>query len=262
MALLNIIERLIDSWFAFMPQPKPSSASILNTRLIAHRGAHAHHTNIIENTLPAFQRAQDLGCWGIELDVHSTKDQMFVVNHDPDLKRLWNRTMTISQCHFETLRQEVPEIPTLNEVVKRFGGQMHLFIELKSAIRNESILADILSHLTPSEDYHLISLQDRFFEHFSRFPNHSLLLVPEHNNVKRFVNLSLSKEYGGVLGHYLLLRNKYIKKLRQAQQIAGVGFIDSKYSLYREMNRDLHYIFTNQAEKMSRYLQDLQDEHK
>ncbi|WP_133129889.1 glycerophosphodiester phosphodiesterase [Legionella yabuuchiae] len=257
MTFLNAIERLIDYWFACLPQPTPDPVSVAKTRLIAHRGAHLHQANIIENTMPAFERAQELGCWGIEFDVHATKDQVFVVNHDPDLNRLWNQQITISQCHLDFLRQTVPEIPMLSEVVERYSGQMHLFIELKTPVRSETILMNALKHLSPGEDYHLISLNEQFFEPLSQFPKHSLLLVPEQNNVKRFVNLSLQKGYGGVLGHYLLLRDKYVRKLRDTHQIAGVGFIDSKYSLYREINRDLQYIFTNQAEKISHYLKEL-----
>ena len=41
-----------------------------------------------------------------------------------------------------------------------------------------------------------------------------------------------------------------IKRLRKAQQEIGVGFVDSKLSLYREVNRGIEWIFTNQAAKI------------
>ncbi len=48
-------------------------------RLYAHRGASAECP---ENTLPAFERAIELGCHALELDVHLTRDGQLIVAHD------------------------------------------------------------------------------------------------------------------------------------------------------------------------------------
>jgi glycerophosphoryl diester phosphodiesterase len=48
-------------------------------RLYAHRGASAECP---ENTLPAFQRALELGCDALEMDVHLTSDNQLIVAHD------------------------------------------------------------------------------------------------------------------------------------------------------------------------------------
>jgi glycerophosphoryl diester phosphodiesterase len=53
-------------------------------RLYAHRGASAECP---ENTLPAFQRAIDLGCDALELDVHLTRDGHLIVAHDDTATR-------------------------------------------------------------------------------------------------------------------------------------------------------------------------------
>ena len=58
-----------------------ASAERLN---IGHRGARALAP---ENTLAAFQKAWDLGCHMVELDVHCTRDAVLVVHHDDDLLR-------------------------------------------------------------------------------------------------------------------------------------------------------------------------------
>ena len=54
-------------------------------RLYAHRGASAERP---ENTLVAFQRAMEIGVDSLELDVHLTRDRVFVVTHDPDGTRM------------------------------------------------------------------------------------------------------------------------------------------------------------------------------
>ena len=53
--------------------------------LAAHRGLHSE--GIPENSLPAFEKAAD-GGFGIELDVHASKDGVLVVHHDFDLYRM------------------------------------------------------------------------------------------------------------------------------------------------------------------------------
>lgn len=50
-------------------------------RLYAHRGASAERP---ENTMVAFQRAMEIGVDSLELDVHLTRDNVFVVVHDED----------------------------------------------------------------------------------------------------------------------------------------------------------------------------------
>lgn len=54
-------------------------------RLYAHRGASAERP---ENTLVAFQRAMEIGVDSLELDVHLTRDGVFVVVHDDNALRM------------------------------------------------------------------------------------------------------------------------------------------------------------------------------
>jgi glycerophosphoryl diester phosphodiesterase len=48
-------------------------------RLYAHRGASAERP---ENTMPAFERAAEIGVDALELDVHATRDGHLIVAHD------------------------------------------------------------------------------------------------------------------------------------------------------------------------------------
>lgn len=248
--LLSLAEKIVDSWYAMVPRPKPDAKTLKNTRIIAHRGAHDKAAGIIENTDEAFKRAQSLGCWGIELDIHATADEKLVVNHDPDLRRLWNHKATIKELHFNELRQLQPAVPALSEVVERYGKSMHLFIELKAPFTAEKQLLEELKSLTPCEDYHLLSLDESLFTSLQAIPREAMILVAVNNNSRKFCRLSLEKGYGGVCGHYLLLSDSLIQPLRSARQIFGVGFIDSRFSLYREVSRNIPWLFTNNAEKI------------
>lgn len=257
--LLKCIEKIIDGYFAVIPRQTPESENINSALVIAHRGAHNNTRGIIENTLEAFQIAKEAGCWGIELDVHLTKDKVFVVNHDPTLNRLWNKDIAIADLNFSELRALECRIPSLSEVVSQYGNSMRLFIELKTAIEEEEILVQTLQHLTPCKDFHLLTLQETTFKKLCSFPRQSLLLVAVHNNVKKFCELSIKEGYGGVLGNYLLLTNRALKYLQDANQHFGVGFVDSKNSLYRELNRGVKWLFTNEAININQYLNDLKN---
>ncbi len=54
-------------------------------RLYAHRGASAE---LPENTMPAFERAMEIGVDALETDVHLTRDGVLVVSHDETASRM------------------------------------------------------------------------------------------------------------------------------------------------------------------------------
>ncbi|HHD2804628.1 TPA: glycerophosphodiester phosphodiesterase family protein, partial [Clostridium perfringens] len=53
-------------------------------KVFAHRGFSYRYP---ENTLLAFKEALKLDIYGIELDVHKSKDGKLVIIHDEDIKR-------------------------------------------------------------------------------------------------------------------------------------------------------------------------------
>lgn len=257
MNILHHIEKLADACMARVPRSKPVRFKNETVCLVAHRGAHDGTLLIQENTHAAFERALKLGCHGIEFDLHATADNVLVVNHDPTLKRLWEHDVAIKDMSFDALRNLVPSIPSLAEVVTNYGKRMRLFIELKAPFTAINALAETLKELTPCEDYYLLCLDEQVLPTLTSFPKQSLLLVPVHNNVGKFCKLSLEQQYGGVLGHYLLFSNHQVKRLQAVNQLAGVGFVDSKFSLYRELNRGIGLLFTNNAETVVGCLKDL-----
>lgn len=245
--LLNLAQQLTDGLFALLPRRVPKHLALQKTYVIAHRGAHDNIT-CIENTLKAFQLAQAAGCWGIELDVHATADKVLVVNHDATLTRLWGHQVAIGNLSFNELRTLEPNVPSLEEVVRDFGGKMHLFIELKAPFDCWEELKTLLNGLTPGQDFHLITLEAALFNTDIPFPKKSRLLVAEATNLRQYCELSLSQHYGGVLGHYAVFTKKKINQLKEANQLVGVGFVNSKFSLYRELARGVRYLFTNKAQ--------------
>ncbi len=117
---------------------------LTGTRLIfAHRGASAYAP---ENTLEAFELAADMNAFGVELDIHLTKDGVIVVTHDDEISRVSNGTGVIKNMTFEELRSfdfaakfnnekyKNIKIPTLDEVYKLLGPRgLYVNVEIKGS---------------------------------------------------------------------------------------------------------------------------------
>lgn len=103
--------------------------------LFAHRGYHCLEHNIPENSIPAFNAAIKNG-YGIELDIHLTKDGTLVVFHDNTLERMCGCPGTIEEMTWEQLRHchlhnSNEGIPLFTDVLSLVNGQVPLLIELK-----------------------------------------------------------------------------------------------------------------------------------
>lgn len=68
----------------------------------AHRGASGYYP---ENTMLAFEKAVELGCTGIETDVHITKDGHLVLMHDEKIDRTANGTGYIKDYNLDELQR-------------------------------------------------------------------------------------------------------------------------------------------------------------
>lgn len=116
-----------------------------NRAMFAHRGYHNKDKYIPENSMAAFRAAIDHG-YGIELDVHITKDGRLAVFHDDTLERMCRASGRIESYTFAELQKfhllnTTEKIPELKEVLSYVRGRVPLLIELKIPGRNTSVCA-------------------------------------------------------------------------------------------------------------------------
>lgn len=100
--------------------------------VIAHRGASGYRP---ENTLSAFQLAVDQRADMIEIDLHLSRDDEIVVRHDDDLASLGleRRIRAADLAQIRSLDAGDGEtIPTLDEVLDRFGSEVAFNLEIKT----------------------------------------------------------------------------------------------------------------------------------
>ena len=125
-------------------------------RMIAHRGVSGLER---ENTCPAFVAAGVKSYFGIETDVHVTKDERFIIFHDNDLKRLLSSDIVVEETDFDTLRgfrmkdtdgateRNDLFMPSLEEYISICGKyKKTAVLELKSRMEERHIvrIADII----------------------------------------------------------------------------------------------------------------------
>jgi glycerophosphoryl diester phosphodiesterase len=251
---------LVDGLYTIRPQPFPGLARLQDCKIISHRGEYDKHA-VFENTLSAFDRARDKGVWGIELDIRWTQDLQPVVIHDPNLRRVFNLDLRIKDVGLDELKRQCPQVPSLQEVIQRYGKRLHLMVEIKAEhypdpLRQNRVLQELFSPLEPHADYHLLSLTPVMFKLIDFVPASAFIPVARLNFF-RYSQLALQEGYRGFAGHYLFVSNPLLKRHRLQQQKIGTGYIKSKNCLFRELNRGVEWIFSNNAGELQTIVNEL-----
>jgi len=122
-----------------LPLKPPNNGGVY---VIAHRGA---HQDIPENTLAAYEKAIELGCDFVEVDIRTTKDGKFVSVHNrtidayadgasgavSDLTLAELKAIDIGIKHGEEWKGT--RIPTFEEILDLCKGRCGIYLDLKDA---------------------------------------------------------------------------------------------------------------------------------
>lgn len=125
----------------------------------AHRGLHDNQSDHPENSMAAFERAVKKG-YGIELDVHLTKDKKLVVTHDHVLTRICKEyfqseefkknpnprvlDLKIEELDYKEFKllpiyTSKETIPLFQDVLKLVKGRIPLIVEIKCECKSAEI---------------------------------------------------------------------------------------------------------------------------
>ena len=108
--------------------------------IFAHRG---YSSTAPENTLAAFQEAQNRGVPGIELDIHLCSSGELVVTHDDNLKRVTGYDGLVENMEYREIKKldagswkgdnfSGLKIPILEDVFDLLGSSVYYDIEIKT----------------------------------------------------------------------------------------------------------------------------------
>lgn len=139
--------------------------------IIAHRGVSAHYH---ENTILAFEKALEIGVYGIEVDLHQIEDKFFIF-HDFHLDRLVNKRGNLADLSLDQIAsirlQQEHKIPTLVELFDLVKGSCMLNLELKEITQPTLLVEHITQYIYQYEgdivissfNHHLIDKLQKLF---------------------------------------------------------------------------------------------------
>ena len=149
----------------------------------------------------AFSAAVENGADGLELDIHLSRDGVPVVLHDETLERTtdghgpvanqtWRQLQQLDAGSWFSSGSTGEPIPALEDVLKIFGGQLRLNLELKDFRAGEAVL-DLLSRY-PSADILISSFNEDLLQRLrgmdERLP---LAVLLDTGNWRRAVRIAL-----------------------------------------------------------------------
>ncbi len=203
----------------------------MSVKMIAHRGLSGIE---MENTSAAFKAACERSYYGIETDVHVTKDGKYIIFHDDGTGRLCEQNLIIEKTDFEILRSlkfkdGISEMPTLSEylqVVSRY--KKVAVIELKKPMRENNIeeIIEICKREYTLDKIIFISFDiENLVAVRKLLPKQKIQLLADKFNGELIKSL---KEYEFDLDiRYDLLTKEKIKELRE-NDIIGRATTDKK----------------------------------
>lgn len=109
-----------------------------HTKMIAHRGLSGLER---ENSAAAFIAAGNRSYFGTECDIHLTKDDVFVVCHDDNLKRVAQNEAIIKETSLHDLKQ-IPLLEAKQTITKDYLRipTLHEYLEISKKYQKECII--------------------------------------------------------------------------------------------------------------------------
>lgn len=216
---------------------------------IAHRG---YSLKAFENSYDAFLLAAKLPFWGIETDVHQTKDGIFVIHHDANMKHTTGvdmeiRTSTLNDLRTLTYKGTTQKIVTFKEYLDVcVNYQKIAIIELKPFFTSAMIIE--LLKMIQSVDYLsqcvFISFEaDNLLRLRAIDPNVKIqLLVNRVDSI--IINLCNEQKFDLNIDH-IILNQELIDKLHSHQIQVNCWTIRTKDEATKYINLGVDFITTD-----------------
>jgi len=131
------------------------------THLLIHRGL--AKKDFIENTISAFKYCFKKK-YGIETDIHCTKDRKIVCFHDFNLKGKFKINKNVRNIKYEDLlkisKYKKKPIPLLSDLIKLSNNKRFLMIEIKPFLTEEN-LKILIKEIKNLKNYSLTSFKEQ-----------------------------------------------------------------------------------------------------
>jgi glycerophosphoryl diester phosphodiesterase len=186
------------------------------THLIIHRGIASKQYK--ENLLKSFKQSFKKG-YGIETDIHVTKDNEFICFHDFTLNRVFKKKSSVKNMEYSQIKkisaQNKKPIPLLKDLLKTSKNKYSLFIEIKPTF-SKKLLQKLLKETSKFSKCIFISYQHKNIYNLLKIKSSTKvgLTFSPSSSVKTIIKKSNNRKVDCLILDKLFLKNKKIQDLK------------------------------------------------
>ena len=211
---------------------------------------HLIHRGIVnkkykENLLNSFKQSFKKG-FGIETDIHATKDNKFICYHDFTLTRIFKKKQSVKNLNYQklkeiSLKQNKP-IPLLQDLLKISKNKFYLFIEIKPKLSTE-LLKKLINETSKYSKCVFISFKHQNIFNLLKLNKKTKvgLSFSPPTTVKSIVKKSIIKNIDCLILDKSYIKNKKIQKLK----IKKYFYTIKNNSEFKKYNKKNNLIFEN-----------------
>jgi glycerophosphoryl diester phosphodiesterase len=185
--------------------------------LLIHRGLAKKNFN--ENTISAFRYCFKKR-YGIETDIHYTKDNKLVCFHDFNLKSKFKINKSLKNITYQDLlkisKSKKKPIPLLNDLIRLSKNKRFLMLEIKPLFTREN-LKILLKEILKLKNYSLTSFKEKnIINLYKMKKNLNLgLLIPSTYTFNNIIKKSKKKYVKFLVLEKKFLREKKLNKIKK-----------------------------------------------
>ena len=184
---------------------------------------HLIHRGIVnkkykENILNSFKASFKRG-YGIETDIHLTKDHKFICFHDFTLKRIFKKKLSVKNTKYSQIKKisikYKKPVPLLKDLLTASKNKYPLFIEIKPAF-SKKILKKLLNETSKFSKCVFISFKHKNIYNLLKIKNTTKvgLSFSPVTSIKKIIKKSNNKKINFLILDKFFLKSKKIKHLK------------------------------------------------
>tara|TARA_B100001769_G_scaffold4423_1_gene3189 strand:+ start:321 stop:962 length:642 start_codon:yes stop_codon:yes gene_type:complete len=183
---------------------------------LIHRGI--LNKNYQENNLKSFKASFKKG-YGIETDIHLTKDHKFICFHDFTLNRIFKKKISIKNINYSQIKKISTKykkpIPLLKDLLIASKNMHTLFIEIKPSF-SKKILQKLLNETSKFSKCVFISFKHENIYNLLKIKSNTKvgLSFSPTTSVKRVIKRSSNKKINYIILDKFFLKSKKINNLK------------------------------------------------
>ena len=183
---------------------------------LIHRGIVNKHYK--ENLLKSFNKSFKKG-YGIETDIHITKDNEFICFHDFTLNRIFRKKVSVKNMEYSQIKkisvQYKKPIPLLKDLLKTSKNKFPLFIEIKPSF-SKKILQKLLKETSKFSKCVFISFKHKNIYNLLKIKGNTKvgLSFSPPTSIKTIIKKSNNKKIDCIILDKFFIKNKNIQDLK------------------------------------------------